>query len=104
MTGINVGSILAGLTTYKTYNSFVRVGFVDADGVGIPVGGAQGWGACGGGDELHIGCCVRSCIVPIKIACVCLLNKFGVDECDGRCAICPVHCHHLVAFIMIRNV
>ena len=42
MTGGYVGSILAGLTSDKTYHSFVRIGFVDANGVGIPVGGAEG--------------------------------------------------------------
>ena len=104
MTGINVGSILAGLTSDKTYNSFVRIGFVDANGVRVPVGGAEGWGACDGGDELFDTCYLCSCIVPIKIACVCLLNKFGVDECDGRRAFCPIKCHDLVAFILIRNV
>ena len=51
MAGRYVGSIFSGLASYKAYNSFVRVGFVDADGIGIPVGGAEGWGACGGGDE-----------------------------------------------------
>ena len=101
MTGINVGSILAGLTSYKACDAFVWIGLVDADGVGIPVGGAQGWGACGGRDELLNTCYLCSFIPPIKIACVCLLNKFGVDECDGRCAVCPVHCHNLVALIII---
>ena len=52
MTGGYVGSILSWLASDKTCDAFVRVGLVDTDGVGIPVGGAQGWGACGGRDEL----------------------------------------------------
>ena len=77
MAGRYVGSIFSGLASYKAYNSFVRVGFVDADGVRVPVGGAQGWGACGGGDELFDACCFRGIIVPIKIACVmCLFYLF----------------------------
>ena len=100
MTGGYVGSILSWLTSDKAYNAFVLVGFVDADGIGIPVGGAEGWGACGRGDELLDACCFRSVIVSIKIACICLLSKFGVDECDGRCAMCPVMCHNLVALII----
>ena len=104
MTGGYVGSILSRLTADKTYDAFVRVGFVDADWVGIPVGVAEGWAACGGGDELLNTCCVCSFIPPIKIACVacvCFLNKLGVDECDGRCAMCPVQCHNLVPKIII---
>ena len=54
MTGINVGSILAGLTSYKACHAFIRVGLVDANRVGIPVGDAQGWGACGGGNEIRV--------------------------------------------------
>ena len=56
MTGINVGSILAGLASYKTHDSFVWVGLVDADGIRVPVGNAEGWGACGGWDELFNTC------------------------------------------------
>ena len=49
-----VCSILSWLTAYKAYNAFVRVGLVDTDGVRVPVGGAQGWGACGGGDKIRL--------------------------------------------------
>ena len=69
MTGINVGSILAGLTAYKAYNAFVWIGLVDADGVRVPVGGAQGWGACGGGDE--VGRPDLSGFIPKKSKCIC---------------------------------
>ena len=107
MTGINVGSILSWLTSDKACDAFVWVGLVDADGVRVPVGGAEGWGACSGGDELLDTCCFRSVIVPIKIACVacvCFLNKFGIDECDGRCSFCTVQCHNLVALIICGKV
>ena len=56
MTRGYVDSILSWLTANKAYDAFIRVGFVDADGVCVPVGGAQGWGACGGGDELFNTC------------------------------------------------
>ena len=62
MTGGYVGSILSWLASNKTYNSFVQVGFVDANGVRVPVGGAQGWGACGGGDEFTL--------VTVKLCCI----------------------------------
>ena len=104
MTGGYVGSILSWLASDKACDAFVGIGLVDADGVGIPVGGAEGWGACGGGDELFDACCFRSVIVPIKIACVCLLNKFGIDECDRRCSFCTVQCHNLVASPIITMV
>ena len=48
MAGRYVGSIFSGLASYKAYNSFVRVGLVDADGVGVPVGGAEGWSGFAG--------------------------------------------------------
>ena len=48
MTGGYVGSILSWLASDKTYNAFVRVGLVDADGVGVPVGGAEGWSGFAG--------------------------------------------------------
>ena len=102
MTGINVGSILAGLASDKAYHSFVWIGLVDADGVGIPVGVAKSWAACSGGDELLDTCCKSRFIIPIKITCVGLLNKFGVDECDGRCSVCPIKCHDLVASISCK--
>ena len=50
MTGGYVGSILSWLTAYKACDAFVRIGFIDTDGVRVPVGGAEGWGACDGGD------------------------------------------------------
>ena len=53
MTGINVGSILSWLTAYKACDSFVRIGLVDADGVCVPVGDAQGWGASAGGNKIR---------------------------------------------------
>ena len=58
----NIWSILTWLAPYKTYHSFVRVGLVDANGVRVPVGGAQGWGACGGGDEFTL--------VTVKLCCI----------------------------------
>ena len=54
MTRGYVGSILSWLTAYKACDAFVGIGLVDADGVGVPVGGAQGWGACGGGNEIRV--------------------------------------------------
>ena len=79
MAGIHVGSILSWLTTYKANDSFIWVGFVYTDWVRVPVGGAEGWGACCGGDEFLDACFSGSFIVAIKIACVCLLNKLRVD-------------------------
>ena len=58
MTGGYVGSILSWLASDKAYHAFVWVGLVDADGVRVPVGGAEGWGACCGGDELRL--CVQT--------------------------------------------
>ena len=52
MAGGYVGSIFSGLASDKAYHSFIRVGLIDADGVCVPVGDAQGWGACGGGGEI----------------------------------------------------
>ena len=45
MTRGYVWTILAGLTSYKAYHPFIRVGFVDTDGVCVAVGGAEGRGA-----------------------------------------------------------
>ena len=62
MTGGYVGSILSWLASDKTCDAFIRIGFVDANGVRVPVGGAQGWGACGGGDEFTL--------VTVKLCCI----------------------------------
>ena len=45
MTRGYIGTILAGLASDKACDAFIRVGFVDADGVRVPVGGAESWGA-----------------------------------------------------------
>ena len=45
MAGGYVGSILSGLASDKAYDAFVWIGLVDADGVRVPVGGAESWGA-----------------------------------------------------------
>ena len=37
MTRGYIGTILAGLTSDKACDAFIRVGFVDADGVRVPV-------------------------------------------------------------------
>ena len=68
MTGGYVGSILSWLASDKAYHSFVRVGLVDANGVRVPVGDAEGWGACGGRDVEFITRVSGSFIRPIKIA------------------------------------
>ena len=56
MAGGYVGSILSWLTAYKTYHPFIWVGLVDTDGVRVPVGDAEVWGACGGGGK-EFSCC-----------------------------------------------
>ena len=47
-----IWAIFPGFTAGVTQNSFVRVGFIYADGVRVPVGGAEVWGACVGRNEL----------------------------------------------------
>ena len=74
MTGINVGSILAGLTSDKACDAFVGIGLVDADGVCVPVGGAEVWGACGSATILAIAVSSKRLVCIIKMR-----NKFCVD-------------------------
>ena len=61
MTGGYVGSILSWLASDKAYHSFVWIGLVDTDGVCVPVGDAQGWGASAGGNK------IRGAMIEISI-------------------------------------
>ena len=74
MAGRHIGSVFSGFTAAVTQNSFVRAGFIYADGVRVPVGGAEVWGACGSATILAIAVSSKRLVCIIKMR-----NKFCVD-------------------------